>query len=83
MNERNFQKLLGLIRAELNSANDKFDPFNSAHEGWAVLKEEVDELWVEVKKKQSMRSPELMRSEAVQIAAMAIRFALDICPPVK
>lgn len=83
MNERDFQKLLGLVREELNSANEKFGPFNSAHEGWAVLKEEVDELWIEVKKKQSARSPDLMRGEAVQIAAMAIRFALDICPPVK
>lgn len=80
MNERDFQKLLSLVREELYSANEKFGPFNSAHEGWAVLKEEVDELWVEVKKKQSMRSPELMRNEAVQIAAMAIRFALDVCP---
>ena len=32
-----------LIRMELKSANEKFPPFASTHEGWAVLKEEVEE----------------------------------------
>ena len=81
MNERDFQKLIGLVRGELYRAAECFDSFSSAHEGWAVIKEEVDELWDEVKRKQNTRSIEKMRAESVQIAAMAIRFALDICPP--
>lgn len=32
------------VTAELTAAQAKFAPFNSAHEGWAVLLEEVDEL---------------------------------------
>lgn len=32
-----------LVQKELNSANEKFPPFNSAHEGYAVIKEEVEE----------------------------------------
>lgn len=50
-------------------------PFNSAHEGFAVLVEEVDELWNEVKKRE--HDPVAMRKEAIQVAAMAIRFALE------
>jgi hypothetical protein len=51
----------------------------SAHEGWAVLREEVDELWDEVKKKPSARNSTAMYSELVQVAAMAQRMAEDIC----
>ena len=32
-----------LIELELQDANDKFAPFHTAHEGYAVLKEEVEE----------------------------------------
>ena len=53
----------------------------SAHEGYAVLLEEVDELWDEVKKNPSKYAhrDKDMRKEAIQIAAMAIRFVLDVC----
>lgn len=67
------------VEDELIGAMAKFAPFNSAHEGWAVLKEEVDELWDEVKAKQGARDVEKMRKEAVQCAAMSIRFILDVC----
>jgi hypothetical protein len=50
----------------------------SAHEGWAVLLEEVDELWEEVKKKPAKRDPVHMYGELVQVAAMAQRMAEDI-----
>lgn len=53
-------------------------PFNSAHEGFAVLKEEVDELWDHVKVNQKKRDLEEMRKEAIQVAAMAIRFIHDV-----
>lgn len=33
-----------LMVAELKKANKKFPKFNSRHEGYAVIKEEVDEL---------------------------------------
>ena len=48
---------------------------NSAHEGFAVILEELDELKTEVWRKQSKRWPKKMRQEAVQIAVMAMRFA--------
>lgn len=54
-------------------------PFNSAHEAFAVLKEEVDELWDHVKTNQTKRDIPAMYSEAIQVAAMALRFATEIC----
>ena len=68
------------IVAECESANLRYPPFNSAHEGYAVLLEEIDELWDEVKKSPKKRTPALMREEAVQVAAMALRFLIDVCP---
>jgi hypothetical protein len=47
--------------------------FNSHHEGYAVLKEEVDEMWEDVKKN---RHPESVQ-EAIQVAAMAIRYIAE------
>jgi hypothetical protein len=64
------------VVAELIAASHAHGSFNSAHEGYAVLKEEVDELWDEIKRKE--RSPAAMRKEAVQVAAMALRFLYDL-----
>lgn len=66
------------VGAEIDKAITKYPAFNSAHEGFAVLKEEVDELWDEVKVKQGERDVEVMIGEAIQVAAMAIRFIVDI-----
>jgi hypothetical protein len=67
------------IENEYDTAAARFPPFNSAHEGFAVLKEEVDELWDEVKAKQGARDIAKMRREAIQVAAMALRFIIDVC----
>jgi hypothetical protein len=48
---------------------------SSFHEGKAIIEEELDELWDEVKKKRP--SKKALRNEAVQLAAMAVRFILD------
>lgn len=70
---------LGDLVTEIEAAVSKYPAFNSAHEGFAVLKEEVDELWEHVMVKQGSRNIEEMRGEAIQVAAMAIRFAADVC----
>lgn len=69
------------IEVEYVKAIGSFPAFNSAHEGYAVMLEEVDELWEEVKKNQKKRDVEKMRKEAIQIAAMAVRFIKDCCDP--
>jgi hypothetical protein len=70
----------GIIRevvAELNRASARFGNFGNGHEGYAVILEELDELWAEVKDKNSY--PEIWDGEAKQVAAMAIRFMRDVC----
>lgn len=52
--------------------------FHSAHEGFAVLKEEVDELWDDVKEDHGTDVTS-GRSEAIQVAAMAVRYITDLC----
>lgn len=63
---------------EAVTAGVKWGPFRSAHEGFAILMEEFDELKAHVWTNQSKRDLEEMRKEAIQVAAMAIRFANDI-----
>ena len=64
------------IKDEYDSAKLKFDRFNSAHEGYAVILEELDELWDAIK---GNVSKEIMRKEAIQVGAMALRFLNDCC----
>lgn len=67
------------VEAELKRALEKFPSFNSGHEGWAVIKEELDELFERVRLKQSTPDrDQLMYGEAMQVAAMAIRFMIEI-----
>ena len=64
---------------EIQTATKNWPAFNSAHEGWGVLAEEIDELWTHVKTNQKRRNIDEMRKEAIQVAAMAMRFAIDVC----
>lgn len=66
------------VAKELATAVLNWPKFNSAHEGFAVLAEEVDELWTHVKTNQKKRDLAEMRKEAIQVAAMAIRFAAEV-----
>lgn len=52
--------------------------FNSLHEAYAVLLEEVDELWTEVKKRTENRDIENIHKELIQIAAMCQKLAVDL-----
>lgn len=69
----------GMVRRELASAREKHPGCQrSLHEGYAVLLEEVDELWDQVKLRKEMRSNDAIVKELVQIAAMAQRTAEDL-----
>jgi len=69
---------IGDVAYELAFALTKFPPFNSSHEGYAVILEELDELWDEIKNNKAEGSHERQIKEAKQVAAMAIRFMIDI-----
>lgn len=68
--------ILGVVEEEVISAQKRFPVFASPHEGWAIIQEEVDELW-ELVKANDGRGEEAM-IEAKQIAAMGVRYALDL-----
>lgn len=74
----NLDTILSDIRKEVIRASTKHPPLNSFHEGYAVLFEEVDELWDEVKLQTGKRNLENMRTEAAQVGAMSVRFILDL-----
>jgi hypothetical protein len=62
---------------ELDRAMTKHPPMHSPHEGFSVIREELDpELWAQVCA-DTGRSPEA-RHEALQVAAMALRYILDL-----
>ena len=67
------------VQDELNWAVNHYGAFHSAHEGFAVIEEEFIELRDEVFKNKEKRSITKMRKEAKQVAAMAVRFMVDIC----
>ena len=79
MLEARYGEVADAALAECVSAKLNWPTFNSAHEGYAILLEEVDELKAHVWTKQNNRDLAAMRAEAIQVAAMAIQFAADLC----
>ena len=74
-----------LVEMEILRARNMYPkPQNSAHEGFSVLMEEVDELWELVRGRTKRtdgsggRDPKAMLEELVQIGAMAQRMAEDV-----
>ena len=64
---------------EFKRASHKFPAFASEHEGYAILLEEVDELWEAIKLNQ--KNPERLskcRKEGIQVGAMILRFLHDM-----
>ena len=76
----NLQEILEDIRKEFEFATNKYGGFNSVHEAYAIILEEVNELWEEVKASQKNQSRlEFVKKEAIQVATMAIRLIFDCC----
>lgn len=70
----------GIVANELMDASVAYPQFNSAHEGFAIMQEEMEELFDAVKLKQTNpERNERMRKEAIQITAMGLRFLVDLC----
>ena len=68
-----------LALEEAARARIKWPKWNSAHEGYGVLTEEYRELETEIFRNQKVRDLDKMRDEAIQLAAMALTFAADMC----
>ena len=73
-------RLVREVADELRRAQAKFPRFSGPHEGYAVILEELDELWDEVRASKPGGDRAAMREEAIQVAAMALRFVHDCVP---
>ena len=77
MTNEAIESILDDIRTELESARENYPAMHSYHEGIAIIKEEFDEVWDEIK----MKNPNVqyIREEVIQLASSSARFAYDLC----
>lgn len=68
------QAALTDIGEEYYRARENHPPMTGAHGGYAVILEELDELWDAVKADDVLHA----KKEAVQVAAMALAFILEV-----
>ena len=61
------------IDIELGKAARHGNEFASLHEAYAVMLEELDEIWDHTRRKRRDRKRDEIRKELIQIAAMAIK----------
>lgn len=73
------ETIIAQLRDELSRAMTKHASMHSPHEGHSVIREELDELWEHVRA--DTGTGPAARKEALQIAAMGIRYAVDLCDP--
>lgn len=69
------------IHAELMKADAKYkaDPMVEARVGHKTILCELTELEREIERHPALQRPKAMRKEAIQVAAMAVKFIRDIC----
>lgn len=75
---KEIEEAVNQVFEEYKRATQKFGPFKSTHEGYAVILEELDEAWDEIKTNNRERATE----EMIQVAAMVLRWIVD-CGVVK
>lgn len=66
-----------LIINEMERGLKKFGPYNSRHEAYAVIFEEVEELWNEIKIGQKTTLHGLDIDEAIQVSATTLRYIIE------
>lgn len=71
------EDIIDMLRNEVAVAMRKHRSMASPHEGHSVIREELDELWEHVRA--DTGTTPAARKEALQVAAMGIRYAMDLC----
>lgn len=74
--DRRIERVCSDVNDEVLRAMDKHGGMNSSHEAFAVILEELEEFWEEVKKKEP--DPLRMAEELTQTAAMCVRAIVDL-----
>ena len=72
--DHDLDRIFKEVEDEFTRASSQWPPFVSTHEGYAIILEELDEVWDEVKKRDLKR----MEEELVQVIAMSTRLLYDI-----
>lgn len=72
-------EVLKQIEEEYLRASDLYPDLHSNHEAYAVIKEEVDELWDEIKKSKDTKGNNQIRNELIQVGAMVVRYLENLC----
>jgi hypothetical protein len=76
--QNGLHEVLVEIQDEVLAMVKEHGDFRSLHEGYAVILEELEELWDEVKRPPERRDLQRLRSEALNVAASAAKFALFV-----
>lgn len=71
--DRDRAALLHEIHFEVERSRMHCDKFASLHEAYAVIAEELDEVWDLTRMKRRARDPQELRKEFIQLAAMAVK----------
>ena len=74
-----YEPIVTAIVNEVERAEKLHKPINSLHEGYAVIVEEMEEFWDQVKLRAEKRDPVSVRTELIQMAAMCVRTILNVC----
>lgn len=75
------QEAVAFTVSEFERAETLHHRFHSGHEGYAVIREELDELWDAIKAQRGYTryAHGEVEHEAIQVAAMALRFLVNLC----
>lgn len=77
------EEAIASIADEVKKTQARGEPFHSAHEGFAIIAEEFEELKAEVWKSRRTRDYDAMLKESRHLAAMAARLMIEIAAPRK
>ena len=69
----NTKQIIDLVLEEQKTRLDSKGSFHSVHEGYAIIKEELEKLWNRVRE----NNTKCACDEAIQVAAMAVQFMID------
>jgi len=70
-----FNEVVVLVREEPERANKKFPLFHSKHHGYAVILEELEEMWDEIKRQEPNTAR--VQAECIQFITMGFKFLMS------